>query len=250
MRLQQGDAARANLYVRAFRLFVQLLFRLFFRVRVIGLKNVPRKPVIVCANHLGWADPFLILSFLPVEPRIYVLGLHLAYLPDQGAQAFRTRVINSLELMVPLDVNRPLEALRTMKDVLKRGGSLLIFPEGNYVGAEEGKLQELQDGASHVSLTTGAPLLPVGLIGTRELWLRRRITMRVGRPIYPDQFEGDLRTRMHAMTERLAAELKALIARGPRERPERPKLKLLRNWLTYLFYEEFDRPEGNVKRET
>ena len=33
------------------------------------------------------------------------------------------------------------------------------------------------------------PILPVGLTGTKQLWLRRRLTMRVGKPISPAEFE-------------------------------------------------------------
>src|SRR5213080_3117852 len=76
LHIQKGNAAPARWYHKAFRLLVRGLFRIFFRVRLKGLQNVPRTPVIVCANHLGWADAFMVLSFFPVEPRIYALGLH------------------------------------------------------------------------------------------------------------------------------------------------------------------------------
>jgi len=225
-RLQTGDASHAPWYLRPFKLLVRLLMRLFFRVRVIGLENVPRKPVIICANHLGWADTFAILAFFPLEPRVYILGeKQVAHI-----SGFRYRVINDLQIMVALDRSKPLHALRTMESVLKRGGSLLIFPEGK-LGTREGELQELQQGAAHLSVVSGDSLLPVGLTGTSELWLRRKLTVRVGQPIDPAQFEGDTRTRMHAMTARLATEMRALLPGDY----ERPRFKPLRKWLTNLF---------------
>jgi 1-acyl-sn-glycerol-3-phosphate acyltransferase len=224
-RLQRGNAARARLYIRVFKFVVRIIFRLFFRVRVIGLKNVPPTPAIICVNHLGWADPFLVLLFFPVEPRVYVLGeQEVKYI-----SGFRTKVIDWLEIMVMLDRTKPVQALRTMQDVLKRGGSLLIFPEG-HLGAEEGKLLELQEGAAHISQRSGAPLLPVGVTGTKELWLRRTLIMRIGRPILPTQFEGDTHTRVRDMTARLDREMRALL---PGDR-ERPRIKLLSKWLTKL----------------
>ena len=72
--LQAGNAARARWHIRAFKFVVRGIFRLFFRVRVVGLRNVPPTPAIICANHLGWADAFLVLLFFPLEPRVYVLG--------------------------------------------------------------------------------------------------------------------------------------------------------------------------------
>jgi 1-acyl-sn-glycerol-3-phosphate acyltransferase len=56
LRLQQGNAARARLSLKLFRLLVRTVFLLFFRVRVLGLENVPRRNVIICMNHLGWAS--------------------------------------------------------------------------------------------------------------------------------------------------------------------------------------------------
>lgn len=227
LRLQRGYAGTARWPIKVFRWVVRGLFWLFFRVRVIGLKNVPRTPVIVCANHLGWADPFLILLFFPAEPRIYVLGLHPGHV-----SAFRTRVVDALQIMVAVDPAKPRQALQVAEDVLKRGGSLLVFPEGTAVGTREGTLLELQHGAAHISQVTGAPILPVGITGTSELWLGRKLTMRIGKPISPARFEGDLRTRTHAMTTRLGEELRTLLPGDD----QRARYKPSRKWLTKLFY--------------
>jgi len=203
------------------------VFRVLFRVRVVGLENVPDKPVIICANHLGWTDAFLILLFLPLEPRIYILGeRQVAHISK-----FRNALIRWLQVMVPLDRDKPLEAVRVMNGVLKRGGSLLIFPEGK-LGTVEGELLPLQHGAPHLSLHSGVPILPVGLTGPHELWLRRTLTVRIGRPIEPSQFTGDLRTRMSTLTWALERDMSALL---PGEQSRQPRIKLLRRWLTELF---------------
>src|SRR5688572_15929286 len=204
--VQQGEAARARWQLRAFRVLIRLIFLIFFRVRARGLKNVPAEPAIICANHLGWADPFLVLLFFPIEPRVYILG----QADVKEISSFRRRVIDWLEIMVSLDQGKPLQALRIMKDVLQRGGSLLIFPEG-HLGSTEGDLLDLQHGASHLSVMTGTPLLPVGLTGTQDLWFRRTLIMRIGKPIYPSQVEGETRRRMHAMTDQLDKQMRALL---------------------------------------
>lgn len=213
-------------WVRLFRLALRGLFRLVFRVRVIGVGNVPSTPFVACANHLGWVDAFLVLLFFPSRPRVYVLGeQEVKYI-----SGFRTRLIDALGVMVMLDRNKPREALRVMSDVLSRGGSLLIFPEG-HLGTQEGKISELQHGAAHISLLSDVPLLPVGLTGPSELWLRRTLTMRIGPPIPPDNYTGDLRTRLHTLTDALDAAMRALL---PGDHA-RPRLKLLSRWLTDLF---------------
>ncbi|HST05317.1 MAG TPA: lysophospholipid acyltransferase family protein [Chloroflexia bacterium] len=223
--IQQGDAAKSNWYVRAFRMVVRALFGVLFRVRVVGLKNVPGTHTIVCINHLGWTDVFLVLLFFPVEPRIYVMGE--AEVKD--ISAFRRWVINSLQVFVMLDRSKPVLALRTMEDVLRRDGSILICPEGR-LGTQEGQLQPLQQGAAHTSVITGVPLLPVGLTGPSQLWLRRTLVVRIGMPIAPEDFQGSSRERTHAMTDRLATEMQKLL---PGDR-EKPRIKLLQRWLTKL----------------
>ncbi|MFL5735442.1 MAG: lysophospholipid acyltransferase family protein [Chloroflexia bacterium] len=220
-------AARSGWRIRLTRLTVCALFRLFFRVRVEGLENLPGTPAIICPNHLGWADPFLVLLFFPIEPRIRVLGLH-----PRGVSRFRARVVDTLGLVVALNRARPREALRLSEGALKSGGSLLVFPEGTAVGGREGELLPLQHGAAHLSVAGGAPLIPVGLTGTKELWLRRTLTIRIGKPLDPAEFEGDPRRRVRAMTTQLGADIQALL---PGDQ-ERPRVRPLRRWLTGLFY--------------
>jgi len=222
---QQKNAAHARASIKLFRRVLRAIFKLFFRVRVAGLENVPDRPVIICANHLGWTDAFLVLLFLPIEPRIYVLGeRQVAHI-----SRFRNRVIRRLQVMVPLDRDKPREALRVMSEVLAGGGSLLIFPEGQ-LGSVEGDLQPLQNGASHLSLYAGAPILPVGLTGTHELWLRHSLTIRIGSPIDHAEFTGSLRTRMSTQTWQLDQAMRALL---PGDKSA-PKIKLMRRWLTEL----------------
>jgi 1-acyl-sn-glycerol-3-phosphate acyltransferase len=118
-----------------------------------------------------------------------------------------------------------------MEDILDRGGSLLLFVEGTYMGAQEGHLQEVRGGAAHLSQISHVPLVPVGISGTKELWFRRTLTLRIGNAIPPERFEGSLRERVHSMTSQLTNDLQRLL---PSER-ERAHVKLLRNWLTGLF---------------
>ncbi|MDQ3706726.1 MAG: 1-acyl-sn-glycerol-3-phosphate acyltransferase [Chloroflexota bacterium] len=217
--------SRASLPLRIFREVLRAVFRLLFRVKVSGLEKVPHSPVIVCANHLGWTDAFLVLLFLPVEPRIYVLGEKEV----RRISWFRRLTIDALRIMVPLDRDKPLQALRTMGGVLQKGGSLLMFTEGR-IGEEEGGLCELQEGAAHLSQKSGVPLLPVGLTGTSKLWLRRRLAVRIGDTIAPQEFAGDLRTRLRLMTAELDTSMRSLLPGDS----EHPRLRLLERWLTKL----------------
>jgi 1-acyl-sn-glycerol-3-phosphate acyltransferase len=224
-RVQQGDAAKSSFYVRLFRRALRTIFWLIFRVRIVGLQNVPRTPTIVCANHLGWTDVFLVLLFFPVEPRIYAMGE--AEVKD--ISRFRHWIIDSLQVFIMLDRSKPVLALRTMESVLKRNGSLLIFPEGQ-LGTQEGELLPLQHGAAHTAVAAGVSLLPVGLTGPSQLWLRRKLVVRIGMPISPGEFGGSSREKTHAMTQRLAVEMQKLLPGDINN----ARVKLLQRWLTKL----------------
>ncbi len=126
LHLPEGDIARASLPIKAFQLGVRLLFGLVFRVRVEGRANVPRQSVIICFNHLGWTEAFLVLLYFPAEPRIYGIGhQHVSEI-----SGFRHWLMDKIHVLIPMDISQPSQALRISEEVLRRGGSLLISPEG------------------------------------------------------------------------------------------------------------------------
>jgi 1-acyl-sn-glycerol-3-phosphate acyltransferase len=101
---------------------------------------------------------------------------------------------------------------------------LLIFPEGR-CNEIEGVAGVFRKGFAHFALHTGAPVLPVGLSGTRELWLRKRLTVTVGAPLASGGHDADSLTA--AAREAVLALLPARAGRGG--------LRLLRRRLTHLF---------------
>jgi 1-acyl-sn-glycerol-3-phosphate acyltransferase len=210
------------------RVLVGALFRLVFRIRVEGRELIPPGPCVICANHLGWSDPFLMLLFLPANPRLVMLGLH-----PRAISAFRSWVVDHIGVLIELDRAHPVEGLRRAREALDAGHTLLIFPEGTYKGSHEGTLQTTYPGAAYMSLASGRPIVPVGLTGSHELWVRRPITIRIGPPMWPQPGPG---TR-HQQAERLTGEIRtALLALLPGDREgEAMRVRLLRHPLTVLF---------------
>jgi 1-acyl-sn-glycerol-3-phosphate acyltransferase len=66
--------------------------------------------------------------------------------------------------------------------VLARGGVVAIFPEGR-TGPAEGQLQQLRHGVAHFAARNRAPVVALGLAGTRELWRGKRIVLKAGRTV-------------------------------------------------------------------
>lgn len=218
-------ALHANWKMKLFRAVCRAIFLCFFRVRVIGLEHVPKAPYIACVNHLGWAEAIMVMLFFPTQPLLHALGERDVI----TRAAWRRWLWREIPIFLPLDRDKPLQAVRLMQDVLERGGALGIAPEGK-LGAQEGTIGPLQDGAAYLSLRTGAPLLPVGATGTLELWWRKELTLRVGEPLDPAQFSGDLRARTRALTAQLDNAMRVLLPGDP----QKPRFKPLRNFLTGL----------------
>lgn len=211
---------------RAFRLCLRAAGRALFDVRMEGRRNVPRENCIIVANHLSWLDVLLLMSYLPAEPRVYVLGAAQAI-----DRPWKARLVGWLGCMIPAVrgaewVGR--DALSKPLDVLRAGASLLLFPEGE-VGAREGELLPLKTGVGHILRHAAVPVLPVALSGTRELWWRKRVRVIIGRPFAASAPRGDGHAAIAGMVAQVRERLCELLPRYAE--PARGR-KLFRRFLT------------------
>jgi long-chain acyl-CoA synthetase len=154
---------------------LRLLFRILLRLEARGLENLPRHGTfLICPNHLSYLDPFVVIGVLPYEvfKRIFFVGYSVF---------FQTRIMKSLARLasiIPVDPDANL--LRAMKMGacgLRQGRILCIFPEGGR--SFDGDLQEFRKGAAILAKETGAPIVPVGIHGTYEVWRRESRRIRL-----------------------------------------------------------------------
>jgi len=169
------------------RLLIKILLRILTRCKVTGKENVPQQgALLVVANHLHAYDPAVvgismdrIVIFMAKEelfhfwPRAYVLS-GLGSFPVHRGKLDR-------------------KALRHSEKVLADGMVLAMFPEGSR--SESTQLQSAMRGSALIATRSGAPILPVGIIGTERLeWLgwvsRPRITVNFGKPFYLPKGKG------------------------------------------------------------
>jgi 1-acyl-sn-glycerol-3-phosphate acyltransferase len=211
---------------------VQLLVRAVVRIRVHGRHELPDGPVLYCANHQNWADPFVLMAALPWRPRLYFFGPQEE---DMGVGG-RNRLMLWTGTAVPYKPgkNDLLEATRRVQLVFAAGGSMAIFAEGR-IHAGEGELLPLSEGAAYFALRSGVPIVPVAINGTSWLTFGRRIRVRIGRPIQADGRPN--RETVDALTRRTTEELRILVA----DYPDPPVPGRIGRWLTELFN---DWPEG------
>lgn len=173
------------------------LARAVWRPRIEGLHHVPRSgPVILASNHLSFIDSVVI----PVTaPRKVVFLAKSDYFTGTGLRGSAQRAWFEGLGMLPVDRDDPRAALASLDvalEVLGRGEAFGLYPEGTR--SRDGRLYRGRTGVAHLALTAGAPVVPVGLVGTDRLqpvgssWPRlARVTVRFGEPIVAgDRFAG------------------------------------------------------------
>jgi 1-acyl-sn-glycerol-3-phosphate acyltransferase len=145
-------------FLRVTRVPVKGVIRAYWRVEVHGLQHVPGSgPVILAANHIGLLDgPLLValtrrLTFVVAKHELFVgaVGRLLAHLGQISIERGQvdTRAIS-----------RSVQVLRANK-------VLAVFPEGvRYAG----EVAWARGGAAYLAMVTGAPIVPVAILGSRE----------------------------------------------------------------------------------
>ena len=175
-------------------------FRLYFRLGRHGIGHVPDEgPVIIAANHRSFLDPFIIGASVR-RPVYYVAKRELFTRPWQGW------LLNALGAF-PVDRGAAdQDMLETARQILGRGDALVIFPEGTRV--RPGGLGRPRRGVGRLALETGAPVVPVAVLGTEAIrcgWRIRpdRVTLRAGRPLTFPRVETPSPQLAQAVTDRI-----------------------------------------------
>jgi glycerol-3-phosphate dehydrogenase (NAD(P)+) len=182
------------------RAVLQPFFHLYFRMSRIGREHVPAEgPVILAANHRSFLDPFVIAT-LARRPIYFVAKKEL----------FRNKLVgwflNQLGAF-PIDRgNADADAMATAREILERGDGVLIFPEGTRT--RPGPLGSAKRGVGRLALETGAPVVPVAVIGTetvRRGWRIRphKVRIRAGAPLTFPRVEDPSKDLAKAVTDRI-----------------------------------------------
>ena len=175
---------------RALELTLAPALRAVYRPEITGAEHVPTHgPVVLVANHISFADEF----FTPLAARRQVVYFAKAeYFTAPGLRGRAMAAFFRACGHVPVergDTRAAASVIDIGVDVLREGRALGIFPEGTR--SPDGRLYKFRTGVARLALRSGAPVLPVGLVGTREVqppgsrwWHRAPVAVHFGAPLY------------------------------------------------------------------
>ncbi len=188
---------------------LRLMMRVLGRLQSTGEGNVPASGgFLYCPNHISDCDPPAV--FVSCPRRAWFVGKsELFEIPVAGwlfahFQGFPIKRDSADR-----------DALRRIEALLRAGEPVVLFPEGRL--SEAGTLQTLQPGAAMLSLRTGVPIVPVGIVSTNGVvpygklhprFSRSPVRVAYGSPIYPQAYAAlPRREATKAMMQALEAAL-------------------------------------------
>ena len=195
-----GDLTRGTLRGPAFRVVrwvLLALLRPLVGMRIEGLDRIPRSgPILVVCKHVHNADPVLLSVAFP-RPVHFMAKKELFTVPIIGWVISR---VGSF----PVDRGKAdRSALRHAEAALSQGIAVGMFPEGTR--STTGALQRAHPGAALLAVRSGAPVIPMVVVGSEALPLngtkgrrppasgRRRwdVRIRIGEPFtLPREVDG------------------------------------------------------------
>jgi 1-acyl-sn-glycerol-3-phosphate acyltransferase len=194
----------------------RFIYATYFRWRVFHPERVPKiGSVILASNHLSFLDPPLVGAGLDRGIN-YLARKTLFRYPGVGA------LLRSWNA-VPVDRDGGSAAgLKEILDRLKRGGAIIMFPEGTR--SVNGQLQPGRSGIGLAIIKSDAPVIPVRVFGTFDAYGKgvkfprpHRVQVKYGHPMYFSDLRAEAngcsKDRLKEIYQEVADELMAEIAK-------------------------------------
>ncbi|MBV8296673.1 MAG: 1-acyl-sn-glycerol-3-phosphate acyltransferase [Acidimicrobiia bacterium] len=190
------------------------VLRLLFKVTADGPEHVPSDgPAILASNHLSFSDSI----FLPLVLRRRITFVAKAEYFDDPKTAWFFRAMGQIPIRRG-GGSASQRALDSAMDVLRDGGLFGIYPEGTR--SPDGRLYKGHTGVARLALQSGAPVIAVAMIGTREAQpigqvkpnFFSPIGVRFSKPMRFDRYaeRADDPRALRQITDEIMFELRAL----------------------------------------
>jgi len=190
-----------------------LLYGLF-KVKTEGKDGVPANgAAILASNHLSFSDSI----FLPLVLRRRITFVAKAEYFEQRKTAWFFRAVGQIPIKRG-GGSASQRALDSAMEVLEDGGLFGIYPEGTR--SPDGKLYKGHTGVARLALKSGAPVIAVAMVGTREAQpigqvkpnFFSPIGVKFSKPMYFDKYKdrADDPRILRQITDEIMFELRSL----------------------------------------
>jgi 1-acyl-sn-glycerol-3-phosphate acyltransferase len=191
------------------RAILSLPTLLIYRVRAIGVENVPKSGALILApNHFSQMDHFFVGVYLRRKVRFMAKSQMfgppvLTYVFKHGG-VFPVRRGHHDE-----------KAIETARIILEQGEMLLVYAEGGR--SRSGRLKEVKPGIGRIALESGAPVVPVAIQGSERVrrWKHLsfpKVTVRFGEPMRFPAEDAPVRERQQEVAEQIFAPVREMYA--------------------------------------
>lgn len=184
-----------------------------FRVRVVGIENIPAGGAILAGNHVSYLDPALLWCVTP-RPVHFMAKSELWGIGWLGW---------ALDRLWAFPVNRggaDRQAITRATALLGTGELVGMFPEGTRKRSDSEEA-EAHGGVAFIAARAGVPVVPTGIIGTERAWPAGKkfprfvpVTIRFAEPVCSEDFEGGRKEKVSAMTSEIMRRVAEKVAEG------------------------------------
>jgi len=162
--------------------FSLIIFKLIFRLKIIGSENIPETgPFVIVANHLSLLDGFVLIS--SVKPKITFMSA--AYL---FKMSFIGNILRGVGAIPVQGKGSDIKLIKEAIKVLRSGGILGIFPEGRIVNEKNGF--SAKAGAAYLAIKADVPIIYMAIKGADKALpvgakfpKLNKIEVKIGKPI-------------------------------------------------------------------
>jgi 1-acyl-sn-glycerol-3-phosphate acyltransferase len=132
------------------------------KIKVNGQENLPDGPVLFISNHQSNFDIPILISFID-KPKAFIAKIETSRLPIVSTWMKQMRCV----FMDRNDIRQSISAINQGVDYLKKGYSMVIFPEGTRSAGV--KMGEFKGGSFKLATKSGVPVIPVAIKGSYKI---------------------------------------------------------------------------------
>jgi 1-acyl-sn-glycerol-3-phosphate acyltransferase len=190
----------------------------WFRWTIEGVENIPREgPALLALNHIAYLDPLAACYVVDKRKRIpRFLAKEELFRDKKIAWVLR----GTKQIPVHRGTADAPMALDAAIEAATRGEVIVIFPEGTITKDPDLNPMEGKTGIARLAIESGAPVIPMALWGTANIWPkgyakrwrpRQDICVRVGEPLsFADR--ADAPDEWHRVAGEIMDEISLLLA--------------------------------------